>query len=169
MLSYKSEYRQPKFDSFTYKLSIDYPIYAIIGGMLFFIIFCIFFAQYMPNFMTGFLLLLFVEVLIAVAYPIIKHNVKYYKHIVEYTFDEEEIKIVSDNGKNVSNIKYSDINDVILDYMENRRIGVGYYLTLTLSKRLHSEPIDLILSDNKSEVIKLLEDKIGFRVESKIS
>ena len=43
----------------------------------------------MPNFMTGFLLLLFVEVLIAVAYPIIKHNVKYYKHIVEYTFDEE--------------------------------------------------------------------------------
>lgn len=168
MLSYKSEYRQPKFDSFMYKLSIDYPIYAILGGILFFIFFLIFLAQYMPSFWVGFIILAVVEIVIAAVYPIIKHNVKYYKHIVEYTFDEEEIKIVSDNGKNVSNIKYSDINDVVLDWMENRRIGVGYYLTLTLSKRLHSEPIDLILSDNKSEVIKLLEDKIGFRVESKI-
>ena len=166
MLSYKSEYKQPKFDSFLYKFSLDYPGYAMIVGVIYFLVFVFLIAEYMPNFFIGFSCLFLVEILLAVGHPVISHYVKYYKHIVEYIFDEEEIKVVEDNGKNSYSIKYNDIVDITLKWMDNRKVGQGYYLIITMHKRTHINPIDVLLSENKSEVIKLLEEKVGFRIDT---
>jgi len=166
MLSYKGEYKQPEFDSFLYKFSLDYPFYAVVAGILFFIVFCIFFAQYMTSFFVAFVCLAVIEVLIASVHPIIKHFVIYHKHTVEYTFEEDEIKVIVDNGENSYSLKYNDICDLELKWMENRSVGQGYYLTIRMNKRTNLEPVDLLLFDNKSEVIKLLEDKVGFKVET---
>lgn len=98
-------------------------------------------------------------------YPIVNHNIKYIGHNAVYTFGDEEVTVVVDDGKSTMSVKYSDINNMVLKYYEDRRTGIGYYLEIEMCKRTHMDSWILLLSDDMSAVIKFLEDKVGVRVE----
>jgi hypothetical protein len=165
MINYRTVYKLPDFDSRLYKFSCDYPVIAILVGIMWFFAFVFGLSSYMPSFEVGFFILLLSEIAIASVYPIVNHNIKYIGHNAVYTFGDEEVTVVVDDGKSTMSVKYSDINNMVLKYYEDRRTGIGYYLEIEMCKRTHMDSWTLLLSDDMSAVIKFLEDKVGVRVE----
>ena len=165
MINYRTVYKLPDFDSKLYKFSRDYPVIAILVGIMWFFAFVFGLSSYMPNFEVGFFILFLSEIAIASVYPIVNHSIKYIGHNAVYTFGDEEVTVVVDDGKSTMSVKYSDINNMVLKYYEDRRTGIGYYLEIEMCKRTHMDSWTLLLSDDMSAVIKFLEDKVGVRVE----
>ena len=165
MINYRTVYKLPDFDSRLYKFSCDYPVIAILVGIMWFFAFVFGLSSYMPSFEVGFFILLLSEIAIASVYPNVNHNIKYIGHNAVYTFGDEEVTVVVDDGKSTMSVKYSDINNMVLKYYEDRRTGIGYYLEIEMCKRTHMDSWILLLSVDMSAVIKFLEDKVGVRVE----